>query len=446
MKNQKKGSGVVEEEKKAVRNRTSLLPENFPSGKLGSLPKHGFLRDEIPHKDAFAVALDTCYEGFAVDELDESIQSEEREVRIRDSLQKMEEAGMFRYDITQPFGLGSKCAKTYVSRCLLGEEGSTYKYLGLRMFSYPWNGEWCKGDLKSSITSIHDLNLYLEKRTERHLQNLIQKRLRRGVEKDVASCVGRNKFDIALINRMDSAEINLKEEPTFGRERCTVSWHADSSLENYSTIAVHHTVFHVERSGSKETIKSVEREKMSSWSLALRVSHNIEGPKASSLKSDQVGVSTRDPPIATTLPSGSIYYLLDDFNHHHQHAVLTSPSPKTNTVRFSSTHRLLREGHNIHFILQRCKTSCSSFHRKGPKLWRSEQLLLTEIETEWLRQFFIQVIYELFCIILVKTSSHQGYEGGSGSNNCVLKKFLYLGKNIDTVALAYDNCFYHFSQ
>jgi hypothetical protein len=76
--------------------------------------------------------------------------------------------------------------------------------------------------------------------------------------------------------------------------------------------------------------------------------------------------------------------MLDDFNHHHQHAILAGEG-----IRFSSTHRLLRESHNVNFQLERCKKVCSMFHKKG-KVWRSEQLLLTEIESEWIRQFYIQ--------------------------------------------------------
>jgi hypothetical protein len=41
-------------------------------------------------------------------------------------------------------------------------------------------------------------------------------------------------------------------------------------------------------------------------------------------------------------------------------------------------------------MLNRCRNTCAQFHKKGPKLWRSEQLLLGEIEFEWIRQFFIQ--------------------------------------------------------
>ncbi|CAN0444241.1 unnamed protein product, partial [Hapterophycus canaliculatus] len=34
----------------------------------------------------------------------------------------------------------------------------------------------------------------------------------------------------------------------------------------------------------------------------------------------------RAPAVAVALPSRSAYFLLDDFNHHHQHAVLAGQS------------------------------------------------------------------------------------------------------------------------
>jgi alpha-ketoglutarate-dependent dioxygenase FTO len=84
--------------------------------------------------------------------------------------------------------------------------------------------------------------------------------------------------------------------------------------------------------------------------------------------------------------------MLDDSNHHHQHAVLAPDydGSTDSSIRFSSTHRLLRVGHTVQHVLDRCETACSNFHRNGPKRWRSEQGLLNEIEFEWLRQFFIQ--------------------------------------------------------
>ena len=59
-------------------------------------------------------------------------------------------------------------------------------------------------------------------------------------------------------------------------------------------------------------------------------------------------------------------------------------------IRYSCTFRLLRDSHNVEDWIARGKTACGQFHKKGSKLWRSEQLLLTEIESEWLRQFYIQ--------------------------------------------------------
>lgn len=96
----------------------------------------------------------------------------------------MEARGMFLFDLTQPAGLNTKVVRTFVTRCLVGEPGITYvhqrgrkievytyvyiiymyvciykniinlahvsppfpsvwcvcryKYLGLRMFAYPW--------------------------------------------------------------------------------------------------------------------------------------------------------------------------------------------------------------------------------------------------------------------------------------------------------------------
>lgn len=41
-------------------------------------------------------------------------------------------------------------------------------------------------------------------------------------------------------------------------------------------------------------------------------------------------------------------------------------------------------------MLDRSEKVCSELGRNGPKRWKSEQLLLHEIEFEWLRQFFIQ--------------------------------------------------------
>lgn len=203
----------------------------------------------------------------------------------------------------------------------------------------------------------------------------------------------------------------LKKEPMVGDGRCSVSWHADSSLEHYSSIAVYHTIMdesYVNQRKSHEDDNHDANQGSNNdahadrWSIALRVAHDSEGPGSSNRGTNiESSVVSKTPPIAISLPSQSAYYLLDDFNHHHQHAVLVNDrndeeknnhnKPAANAgVRYASTHRLLREGHNVYFVLNRCRNACSQFHKKGPKIWRSEQLLLTEIESEWIRQFFIQ--------------------------------------------------------
>ena len=429
-----------------------MYPLSFPHSSERQLPTNAFLRCVDPYKSSFQAALDTSYLGFEIDsstsaahELNSGNKKEQKasskgsddtqyfnHEQIEEALLIMDKHGLFRTDVTQPFGLGTKCAKTYVTRCLLGEEGTTYKYLGLRMFAHPWNVKKAKNDviqsgqssqassmtLDDALNQISNLNDSLTRRTAYHLTQLDAKR-KEALSSNVikannnsspkkSTFKGRAKFDVALINRMiDTKE--LKKEPTMGDGRCSVSWHADSSLEHYSSIAVYHTIMdenYVSQRKTDDNRDAIKAKKKNAhadrWSVALRVAHDSEGPGSSNRGTKiESSVVSKTPPIAISLPSQSAYYLLDDFNHHHQHAVLVNDwnnkeksihneSSATAGVRYASTHRLLREGHHVHFVLNRCRTACSQFHKKGTKIWRSEQLLLTEIESEWIRQFFIQ--------------------------------------------------------
>lgn len=380
----------------------SLYPPPFP--KDLPIPKDDFLTYTGKYKESFARAIDTCYEGFAVDKGPSSSNDEKDAIfnneRIQQALNVMDAHGLFRTDVTQPFGLGTKCAKTYVTRCLLGEDGTTYKYLGLRMFAYPWSPKKRESEankdseiesLDDALTEIGYLNKTLTNRTEIHLKDLeSQRRDRSGssASQNGPLIRGRAKFDVALINRMVNSP-DLKLEPTQRKDKCSVSWHADSSLEHYSSIAVYQTYITEENGPSKI---EEENKLANKWSIALRVAHDSEGPSASRRgTSIDAAVITDTPAIKASLPSRSAYYLLDDFNHHHQHAVLcNNENIDLKGVRYASTHRLLRESHNILFVLDRCKTVINQFNKKGPKQWTSEQLLLTHIESEWIRQFYIQ--------------------------------------------------------
>ena len=388
------GSSALYAQQPSLYDRSNpQYPPPFPHSKKLSLPPNqSFVQNNGNYQKAYAKALETSYEGFVYDGPD--AKSDDGSTifahdKIRNALQTMEAANIFRTDVTQPFGLGTKCAKTYVTRCLLGERGTTYKYLGLRMFSHPWDAndaDISDKSLLDALRTIAQLNNTLTDRTVTHLSALDEKRRSKGVPQPTIK--GRAKFDISLINRMVTSE-DLKPEPMTSKGRCTVSWHADSCLEHYSTIGVYHTLFEDSANGNDDGgYKKKPAPDGSGWSVALRVAHDSEGPGAGSRGAD-IDVVAETPVISTSLPSGAAYYMLDDFNHHHQHAVLAPESP-TGGVRFSSTHRLLRLGHNVSFVIERCRTTCAGFHKKGPKVWRSEQLLLTDTESEWIRQFYIQ--------------------------------------------------------
>jgi mRNA N6-methyladenine demethylase len=374
-------------------------------------------------------AMETAYEGFVVDPVVHGYDTPESQQQLETTLD-VSMKDYFRTDVTQPFGLGTKCAKTYVTRCLVGEPGTTYKYLGLRMFAHPWT--------TPADTPCHDiqrLGQTLSVRTRHHLNTLDQVRRRRS---GAVLTKGRSVFDICLINRMDdiTAPDTLKEEPSIGKDKTSVSWHADSSLEHYSTIAVYQLLVphktntnnfstkedkkEQQNDTSEQATATMDLPKHYEWSIALRVAHYSEGPNASRRRGGKdidSSIVTGTPPIACSLPSCSAYYLLDDFNHHHQHTVLygakrttgasnnnnnnnknIAPTPNLASddtivspgIRYSCTFRLLRPNHNVTDMLDRCKAAIGNFHKKGAKLWRSEQLLLTELETEWLRQFYIQ--------------------------------------------------------
>jgi hypothetical protein len=158
--------------------------------------------------------------------------------------------------ITTSTGLGTKLARTFVSRCVVGDAGMTYKYLGLRMFGHPWNA----GELGSSASTVavgtanramigHTTKLLTDRRSNATSRSSSS-------SKDSGSTsYGSCQYNLTLINRCfpeltpkekqtatatatasantNNFNVKLKQEPLFGAEKCTVSWHADSSLEHY---------------------------------------------------------------------------------------------------------------------------------------------------------------------------------------------------------------------
>lgn len=132
--------------------------------------------------------LDECYKGFVVSEPE--CFSTQFHDNFKKSFEGLDVEGFYQYDITQPAGLGTKTAKTFVTRCLVGDAGITYKYLGLRMFSVPWN-EDLLGSNKTTkyAVEVGSLNKAMIKHSE--------KLLRTTKKNQTGSC----QYNLTLINR-----------------------------------------------------------------------------------------------------------------------------------------------------------------------------------------------------------------------------------------------------
>ena len=138
-----------------------------------------------PTDECFEQVLKSSYQGLSI--LGQDSFSTKFHSEFQSALIGLESIGAYQFDVTQPAGLGSKLAKTYVTRCLVGEAGTTYKYLGLRMFSYPWN----PNEIGSSeyTVKIGDLNKTLIDKTRNLLKDLKRE--------SVGSC----EYNLTLINR-----------------------------------------------------------------------------------------------------------------------------------------------------------------------------------------------------------------------------------------------------
>ena len=242
---------------------------------------------------------------------------------------------LYSYDIIQPLGLGTALAKTKVTRCLVGEPGATYKYLGLRMFATPWT-----------------------EKTKKVNDSLKRRSLTLGAKSA--------DFTVALVNKMeppqDDDESSFKKKKNNGH---AVSWHADSCLENGSTIGV----YCWNRPVSNPA-----------WKLLVRVRNDSEGPRRGGEKKSEDSSSVK--PLSISLDDEHLtYFMLDDFNHHHQHAVASGRG----ATRYSSTHRVARkEGHTAAWILKLGREALAKPN------WRCVPAALDIIEFEWLRQWYVQ--------------------------------------------------------
>lgn len=328
---------------------TSARPREFPRRLRGGSRFCG------PGDEDFRELMETSYPSFKLEragELDAAFHA-----KFESALRRLDAYGAFQYDVVQAGG--KILSKTFVRRTLLGAPGITYKYLGLRIFAHPFaaganpeprNG--VEGDAFAAMADIGELNEVLKGRGAAHLEER---------SRAIGMPCGSTDFNLTLINQMDGQAHApaLKAEPLFGMGKVSVSWHADSGLQDFSTIAVY---------------QRTDAPGRADWKVALRVS----------------GEETKTPPVVLPTASGDLYWMLDSFNHHHEHAVLAGES-----TRYSSTHRVAKEGsHNVHNVLHRCEKVLSAQggpeRRASDAVVRQECQLQDEVEFEWLRQWHIQ--------------------------------------------------------
>ncbi|CAM9741162.1 unnamed protein product [Chrysoparadoxa australica] len=291
---------------------------------------------------------------------------------------ELDAAGLFLYDIVQAGG--KTVSKTYVTRTLVGEPGITYKYLGTRIFAHPWEGRCLQGPRGKELAGSDDGGLW------RGGVARAQERLRKaGVPSTLAAAGKLNKwmvaraataataapescaatrgscnFNLALINCMDSGLKGLKPEPLHNMGTCSVSWHADSCLEDYSTIGVYHCT---KPEAGKE------------WRIAMRCSDK-DGPEGEA--------ASGAPPMVMPLASGDLYMLLGNFNHNREHAVLTGKT----SLRYSSTHRVSVVEGNTYQEMAKSASEVLDSNPTTPAALQQQQAIMTELETEWICQFY----------------------------------------------------------
>ena len=276
---------------------------------------------------------------------------------------------------------------------------------GLRLFSHPWVDVDKDGDatveeksgstlkklgyssqITSALLAMGNVNKDLTERSNSMLQNHVSQKV------SPVGLVGSAEFNLTLVNKMESSTTkrDLKKDVAYGMGKISVGWHRDSGLKDFSTIAVYQSLkdasFHSSKSNNDLA-----------WGVALRAMDGGAGGPISSI-----------PPLMIPLPSGSLYYMLDDFNHNHEHAVIAG----SGGIRYSSTHRVAREGAGTwQYIRDKAKGFLSdaadydlskgkvvgfadlSVKKTREKMLshvRAQQNLMTEIEIEWIRQWFVQ--------------------------------------------------------
>lgn len=217
----------------------------------------------------------------------------------------------------------------------------------------------------------------------------------------------KNSFNLVLLNRMTpEARQSAKQERDYGMGPVSVAWHADCSLQDFTSISVY-VAHHARSEANFDSPPPPPRPPRSRpWRVALRVVHDAEGP---TMRAAGGALGERDrttPAVLLPLHDGDCYHMVRGFNHHHQHAVI-QPEPASSSsslaagdegeeeedeeVRYSSTHRVaVEEGETFGSVRRRALKALAGSDAATSAQWCEEQRSLDDLEFEWLRQFNAQ--------------------------------------------------------
>lgn len=321
-----------------------------------------------PRCPGFEKHIRDHYEGFVHCSVDD-LQPFDFHQQARAALERLRDANYYQYDIVMAGGKHS--SRTFVKRTLVGNPGITYKYLGLRLFAHAWSGPGVT-PLMKSIGEMNQRMIHMTEQFQNH-----------------KNC----KYNLTLINYMEPTirtKVGFKEEANYGMGKVSVSWHADSSLETGSSIGVYHCL-------------PTQRSAKWDWRIALRPS-----PDGNNNKNKLKNETGPAKPVVVNTKDGDAYFLLGGFNETHQHCVLAG----SQSNRISSTHRVaVTQEDTYDYILKRVKIARKRFRLQmeatikpsssssaatgsnyslDAKVIRYCQRVLTEVEMEWIAQYWLQ--------------------------------------------------------
>eukprot|EP01125_Pyxidicula_operculata_P012324 TRINITY_DN4045_c0_g1_i1.p1 TRINITY_DN4045_c0_g1~~TRINITY_DN4045_c0_g1_i1.p1 ORF type:complete len:358 (+),score=41.67 TRINITY_DN4045_c0_g1_i1:161-1075(+) len=227
---------------------------------------------------------------------------------MKKSFLKMESMGFFQHDVV----FVERWTST-VRRVAVGEPGSTYDYLGLRVFVHPWEDEEClyDEDERKCLESIKLINSTLK--------SLAMKSIKEEFGTQDHEAVKGIEWNVVLVNyiNLDSEPVSM-QEPYYGMGRQLISWHKDTYVEQGSTIGVYN--YCDDKDDNEE------------WGIGLKKAWDVDTPA-----------------LLVHLKSGDSYFMLYNFNEEFRHTVIALPNSKK---RFSSTHRKAHLGSDTWSYIQ----------------------------------------------------------------------------------------------